>query len=301
MKKPNLPFLLIPALLLVSVLPLFGEERGGEPAWLLYQQGLEEFRKGEYGSAVKIVKKLIETYGEIPEAQLLQAQVYEQEGEYLLAEKFYNRAYEQRKQLYILEEKYTILYRLAEIYKIQKRYRDYENLLLEILKDHDIFANPKFSRLRDMYVRTLTDDGFDRLVSLYRLKADFSLKAHADLGILYCRTGRSYQAILHLLLAELATISTVVDELKQHDPEFNYQNLGDTLALAKKREYLADYLKENDFDRNLYFLAASLFAHGVPSEAKALWKITVEIGSSEWKNRSKNQLAKPRPEPLIAY
>ncbi len=278
-----------------------GQAGGGEPAWVVYQQGLEAFRNGDFGQAIKVVKLLTETYGEIPEAHLLQARVYEQEGEYQLAEKYYNRALELRKQLYVLEDKYTILYRLAEIYRIQKRYRDFEIVLLEILKDQDSFTNPRYARLRDSYVRTLSDEGFDRLVTLYRMKEDFSRKAHSELGILYCRTGRSYQAVLNLVFASLPSVTTVIDELKQHDPDFTFKSLRETLDAASRRQYLADYLREGDFYKDTYYLASALYAHGVKAEARSLWKIIAEYGFGEWKTRSRSQLLSPQSEPLILY
>jgi len=280
---------------------IHGQAGGGEPAWLVYQQGLDAFRKGDFGQAIKVVKRMNEIYGEIPEAHLLQARVYEQEGEYQLAEKYYNRALELRKQLYVLEDKYTILYRLAEIYRIQKRYRDFEIVLLEILKDQDTFSNPRFARLRDSYVKAVSEEGFDQLVTLYRMKADFSQKAHSELGILYCRTGRSYQAVLNLVFASLPTVTTLVEELKQHDPDFAFKSLEETLETASRRQYLADYLRDADFFKDAYYLASSLYAHGIKSEAKTLWKIVAAHGHGEWKTRSRNQLLSPQSESLILY
>jgi len=291
----------IALLAVLAVVRVSGQAGGGEPAWVVYQQGLEAFRKGDFGQALKVVKQLSETYGEIPEAHLLQARVYEQEGEYQLAEKYYNRALELRKQLYVLEDKYTILYRLAEIYRIQKRYRDFEIVLLEILKDQDSFSNPRYARLRDSYVRTISDDGFDRLVTLYRMKADFSQKAHSELGILYCRTGRSYQAVLNLVFAILPTVTTVIDELKQHDPDFSFKGFATTLDMASRRQYLAEYLLDADFYKNTYYLASALYAHGIKAEARSLWKIVSEYGQGEWKTRSRSQLLSPQSEPLILY
>lgn len=291
--------------LLIFILPVFsqagapGKEK--TPAWVVYERGLDAFRNRDYGEALVAVKRLTEEFGEIPEASFLQGRIYAVEGEYALAEKFFKRALEQRRQLYVLEDRYAILYELASIYSIQKKYRDYEGILLEIVKDQDTFSSARFSRLRDSFVKTLTDEGFEALVNLYRLKNDFAQRANHDLGILYCRTGRSYQAVLHLTLACLAVTSTLADELKAHDTDYRFAGMRDLLKKSGERSYLRDFVGDTRFLEGLYYLGSSLYIHGVPSEAAFLWKIVQEFSRGDLKIQSANQLKSPRPEPLIGY
>jgi tetratricopeptide (TPR) repeat protein len=303
MKRPRVFFRLFICLFFFPVfsLPAQSGAPTSAPAWFVYEKGRESFRKGEFGEALKAVKHLTENFGEIPEAHFLQAGIYEQEGEYLLAEKFYKRALELRRQLYVLEDRYSILYHLADIYRNQKRYKDYEGILLEILRDHEIFSAPRYSRLRDSLVRTLSGEGFDGLVLLYRIPHGFAERAHREIGLLYTRTGRTYQAVLHLSLATLSVVSALAEELKIHDPDYGYTTLKDALERSGRRAYLQDFIGDTEFFKSLYFLASSLYSQGSPAQAAAIWRIVNEYAVGELKTLSRNQLVSPKPEPLIVY
>jgi tetratricopeptide (TPR) repeat protein len=301
-----MPRIILPVFILLSfftalLLPAQGAENPPAPAWFVYEKGRESFRNGDFGEALKAVKHLTENFGEIPEAHFLQARIYEQEGEYALSEKFYKRALELRRRLYVLEDRYSILYHLADIHHLQKRYRDYEGTLLEILQDHEIFAAPRFSRLRDSLIKTLANDGFNGMVVLYRVPHGFAQRAHREIGVLYCRTGRTYQAVLHLALATLSVISSLAEELKTHDPDYSFTTLTDALEKSAKRPYLQEFIRDTELYKSLYFLASSLYSHGNASEAAALWKVVNEYAGGEWKILSRNQLISPKPEPLIVY
>jgi tetratricopeptide (TPR) repeat protein len=285
----------------VSCFALTGAQEGPlPPEWFYYQKSLEAFQTDNFGESLKQLKNLVDEYGESPESLHLRARIYEQEGELDLAEKYYLEALE-KGGFGIPDEKYAVLYRLADMYYQRKSYKKYEDVLESILSGQNMYTEQRFARVRDAYISTLLSRGFDSLALLYRVPFDFAQEAHRNLGAFYCRTGRERMALLHLAFANLAAAGTLADELKRHDPDYSFTTLEDALAKSSLRPYLTDFLRRSDFYRSLYFMASALYAQGSPREARTIWALVAEYGSGEWKTQSRNQLLAPRAEPLITY
>lgn len=289
-------------LFVCTTLSLFSQSSPGqEPLWFLLEKGRDALRKGNFSETLTLLKRLHAEHGEIPEAVFLTGQVYEAEGENRIAQKYYQRALELSKQFYVREDKYQVLYRLAHLLVTEKRYREYENTLYEILKDHPESRSERFEKFRSSLVRVVTTDGFEVALQLYRLKHDFATQANRELGIFYCRTRRSDKAILHLALAQIGILSTLIEELKFIDPGYQYKNLKELLTISTERPYLKGYLNESGAWEGFYYLASSLYLHGVGDQAKILFSLTAQFGEGEMKARSQRQLQKPQAEPLIGF
>ena len=243
---------------------------------------------------------MVDAYGESAESLHLRARIYENEGELDLAEKYYLASL-QRAGFRVPDENYAVRYRLAAMYQQRKNYKKYEDILLGILANQNMYTDERYARLREAYVSTLLTQGFDSLAVLYRVSLDFAQEAHSDLGAFYCRTGRDRYALLHLAFANLAVVSTLADELKRHDPGYSYSSLQDTLQKSSARPELADFMQRSGFFRSLYFLGSSLYALGAAEEARKVWTAASHYATGEWKSRSANQLLAPRTEPLISY
>ncbi len=281
---------------------LFPQPKSADQSdWYLLEKGRDAFRKGNFSETLTLLKRFQSEHGETPEAVFLAGQVYEAEGEYRIAQKYYERALEISKQFYILEEKYQVLYRLAHMYQAEKRYKEYESILIEILKDHPESRSERFEKFRTSLFRVVTTDGFNTALQLYRLKNDFASRANRELGIFYCRTRRSDKAILHLTLSQIGILSTLIEEVKFIDPDYQFKDLKELLTLAIARPYLKGYLQESGAWEGFYYLASSLYLQGVLDQAKVLWDLTAQFGEGEMKIRSQRQLKKPQPEPLIGF
>lgn len=289
-------------LFLCAALSLFSQSSPTQtPHWFLLEQGRVALRKGNFAETMTLLKRLQAEQGEIPEAVFLTGQVYEAEGENRIAQKYYERALELSKQFYLREDKYQVLYRMAHLQVMEKRYREYENTLHEILRDHPESRSERFEKFRSSLLRMVTTDGFEVALQLYRLKNDFATQANRELGIFYCRTRRSDKAILHLTLSQIGILSILIEELKFIDPGYQYKNLKELLTLSLARPSLKGYLSESGAWEGFYYLAASLYLHGVADQAKILWDLTAQFAEGEIKARSQRQLKKPQVEPLIGF
>ncbi|MCL1817868.1 MAG: hypothetical protein FWG35_02985, partial [Spirochaetaceae bacterium] len=167
----------------------FSQEAQPPPEWFYYQKSLEAFQSNNSGEAVRQLKNMVDTYGESAESLHLRARIYEDEGELDLAERYYLASL-QRAGFRVPDENYAVRYRLAAMYYQRKNYKKYEDVLLGILSDQEMYTAERYARQREAYVSTLLTQGFDSLAFLYRIPLDFAQEAHGGLGAFYCRTGR---------------------------------------------------------------------------------------------------------------
>jgi tetratricopeptide (TPR) repeat protein len=273
-----------------------------KPVWVLLEKAESEMKAGEFGSAMQIYREVIELEGSIPEAEAGIARIFKEEGDFRLAEMQYKTALSLSKNFYILEDKYTVLYELASIYRIEKKYREFEETLLLVIQDDEEFSADRNQKLNDAMIRVLKEQGIDKLITLYRMKTTFSLSAHVHLGTFYCRSGRYDQSIKHLVYSLLSTLTVIIDEFKISDPDFEFSGLKPLVEDALSHSRLEDYILDHGLYQSIYYLAASLFAEGFQTESKKLWRTLYEIqNSGDWSYRSGNQLENPHIEPLLVY
>ena len=130
-------------LLLSTPFILFPQDidMGKAPPWLLMELGEKAFREKEFGEALVLFREAKKRMGVYPEADLWIGLVFEADAEIELAVKQIERAYADRNQLYIIAEKYTILYKLAELYRMQADNSSFENRLSLIIDDDTDFAD----------------------------------------------------------------------------------------------------------------------------------------------------------------
>ena len=79
------------------------------------------YGKSRFEDSVKKLLAFIETQYPYPEADFMAGKIYRLEGEYAFAHKFYSQAYRDAAVLDVPDEKYDILYALAENSLVQKK------------------------------------------------------------------------------------------------------------------------------------------------------------------------------------
>lgn len=293
----------------VLTVPVFGQAPTGrsaeveEPAWLSYERGMQEFRKGNYGQALFLFRTALETQPVYPEATAAIGRVYRQDQNTALAERFLRDALEQSNQLYVPEEKYRIAYDLAELYSLTGRRKEFLDITTLVLDDHRLSDEGREgTALVDSYMRILQEDGIDRLLTLYRLPMDFAYQAYAESGILYVRTGRYNDAVRNLSVAAIQGISTIVAHIRRWELDFEYVALEGLLARIPADEVLAEFVRESDLYAVTYYLASALYGNRATASAFRIWEALSETeAAGEYRRRSRLQLRSPELEPVIDY
>jgi len=304
--------LAIPAtlLLLLASALLPAQANNFVEAWFLYEQGkakLEDPEGPELGEALLSFQEAIDKRGgTFPEAEMAIGDIYFREGAFALAKRQYEKAYELRKGMEIAEEKYTVLYRLAELHEIQELYADMDGYLQQILQDQPYFADEQYRSFRDAFLSTYDEKGLEHLFKLYRMEdVAFSVPAHAKLGWFYYRTGRP-TAILHGLSALDIMITEAVKELRRVQPGFVFSTLEAFLDATLERDNIRQYLVSEEFFKTLYYLATASHAASRPGLAEPIWRLlagypleAVGPSATTYADLAARQLESPWIDPYI--
>jgi tetratricopeptide (TPR) repeat protein len=242
------------------------------PAWLLMELGEKAYRDKEFGEALSLFREVKKREGIYPEADYWIGLVFEADAEIDLAIKQLEMAYENRNQLFILAEKYTLLYKLAELYKRQGNFLVFEEKLREIIRDDEDFNSVRM----EVLVRLLQEKGFDNLLKLYRFTSDFAMEAHLRLGTFLHESGRNPQGI---------------EFVRAEDPEYAFADTSSFLNLAGEYRELDTYFTTAGLYPGIYVLAQALNDTGHVSTARELWKIVAEhCGDLSLRNRARRDL-----------
>jgi tetratricopeptide (TPR) repeat protein len=239
------------------------------------------------------LKGLIERARFFPEAEYWIAKVYMIEGEYEIAQRQLEKALAAKASLEVPEFAYEIEYLLAKVHKTKKNFAAMEGAYKDILSHDALYAADSEKFLREAMKRTITEDGIDKFLVLYRHGADFALAAYATLGEYYCKSGRYSQAIDHLMCAADIMATKAIGGLELRDPDFRFSDFPDLLSRVGSDPELARYAAETNLQRVFYFLAVSLLGDGKMAQAKGIWSaLAAEQG--EWATLSRAQLKNPR-------
>jgi len=289
--------LTLAALQFCGVATLFGQEPATQdPAWVLFEKGKSEIAaQGELGIALRYFRQALDKRVPFPEVEEAIGDIHRLEGNFLMAEIQYNKAYEQRGSFQVREEQYRVQRKLADIYKTQEKYKQMEDALLTILEDQPYFAQPDYQRYSAALYSTYRDKGIDYFLKLYRVEnIAFAAHAHGELTWFYYRTGRYQQAVRHGLFGVNIFISESVPELRRYNPEFEFTNLKAFLDIALERNNIRDYLSEDGFYSQLYYLAAASHASKLSSQAENIWRyLSATPAALRFRDLSRRQLEAP--------
>lgn len=251
-------------------------------------------------SSQKIIS-LIDQLRLYPEAEFWIGEVYRVEGEIKIALKQYERALSQ--QLAIENNGFTTLirYKIAEMHYLLKDYLNYEKVLINILSSDTLWSADAHSQsfIRTAMFKTLTEDGINRFLVLYRYDLTDVEQAHRKLGFYYYTTGRYDKAVEHLTYAFLIQNTLLIKEIQRREYGYIFSDYTQLLRNLNRYVDLEPFINDVDYYKTNYYLAAALFAVGQRSTAFSLWTILSKYDQAEeWQKRSQTQLKKPFIEPI---
>jgi tetratricopeptide (TPR) repeat protein len=268
--------------------------------WLAFEQGNSAFSSKEFGHALQLYKDAIAGAGIFPEAEIAIGNVYLEEGESALALAQYKKAYTMKSSLYIPDQQYEVLYKIANIYKMQQLYGQMEQTLLTITSDDKHFIETSTFQMKTQIKKNYLERGLDRVLMLYVFDDQFAAKAHSLLGWYYYRSGRQSQSLVELLYSLISRTTEIVTFLHDRDTDYEFSSLSTTLIDAAKNKEATAFLKEVDFFKDVYYLACTTYAGGYPQTALAIWKMIAQsTEAGTYQDLSKRQIKSPWIEPLL--
>jgi tetratricopeptide (TPR) repeat protein len=279
-----------------EILPAVTSE---EPSWLLMERGLREMDEGEFGRALYLFNKVLDQETWNPEAEMAIGDVFLIEGETELAEEQYKKAYEQRQSFIVPEDVYTVLYKLADLYKITARTGDWEAALTKVLAENETRYTEIFLRQKETYLDMYLEQGLNKLLELYRLERIPEAKAHWELAELYYRSGVfDRTALIHRLFGIVAIVSDAIVEYRHVNPLYQFNDLAEFLALSSERENIRSYYLAVNLYEHLYYLGVSTFRFGNEDRARQLWELVADRqAAGQYQRLSERQLISPWTDP----
>jgi hypothetical protein len=274
--------------------------------WIVYEEGVQQLREREYGLAMQSFRRAIQLRGgAFPEAEAGIGRVFAAENTVQLAERQFRRALDQEQFFYVPAEEYAVRYELAALYRNQgtEGRFDYEAALEEIVADNPSFSDPENQNLRAAYLRTLRNEGIDRLLVLYRINENFARRAHHLLGEHFLASRNFDTAAEHLMYATLMVFSTAIEEYRQSNPSYQFETLSGFLSRLNRFDTIRGYLAEADAYRTLYSLATALYgADLAPQTPREIWRILTERPEAgRWGEMASQQLDDPRADRYVDY
>ena len=281
---------------------LMGQERSGEPAWLLAERADAAANAGEYGQAIQLYRRVLaESPGYVAAHEGL-GRAFEATADLSLAVDHYRTAVQLAAERGERAHVAAIQLRIAGILKTQQLFKQYQDTLLAVAADDPAVVEAEFPDIRDRLSSVYADEGLDRLLVLYRLPQTYATPAHSELAVFLVHSGRYDSAMVEALLSVTALATTVVEELILRDPLYEFEGLGHALQESADYDPLAAFIAASSLYRDLYYLAAG--AYGQPSVASAralsVWQLLAgQPSAGIWGRRATAQLRSPTLEPVI--
>ena len=160
-----------------------------------------------------------------PEAHKLIGDIYKLEGEYKFAEEYYLKALQNADVLDIPNEKYDILYQLAEISYFEGDLETYEIRLLNILAEDENYKNETKRHAMVNTIKGNNKRAVEKFFSLYRVDSYISLNAYIQLADLYNNLGEYEKALEFSALAVITSFTKINETLESRNIEYTTDSL----------------------------------------------------------------------------
>lgn len=277
---------------------------------------LEILQEREDFDAIQIIKRNFRKYGAeffddskaellsfirknaaFPEADFLMGKIYCLEGEYSFAYEYFSSAYKNSEVLEIPDEKYDILYELANVSQLLKKDEKYEEFLLLILSQSKEFKDETFYSALKKTSESTRNDCLEKFFSLYRCD-DFSLlKAYFALTDFYMEHERNEKALKTCQLGAITAYTKIVDVLKKRNADFEFAGLSDVLQEAQNYPDIVQWGIENNIWKGFYTLAELNYLNSNLIFSVQLFNILKEAEPEDyWKQKSSVRLAEIIPD-----
>ena len=160
-----------------------------------------------------------------PEAHKVIGDIYKLEGEYQFAEEYYLMALDKADVLDIPDEKYEILYMLADISRLEGDLPKMEVRLLNILAED---TNYRDSALKRSMLGTISGnkkDSMDKFFNLYRANSYNSINAYNQLAEYYRSEGQDSKALEFAALSSITSFTRIIEILYSRNSTYEYTDL----------------------------------------------------------------------------
>ena len=191
--------------------------------------------KDYFEDSVTKLLEYLEDSKDFPEAHKIIGDIYKLEGEYTYAEEYYMMALNRSDVLDIPDEKYEILYMLADISRLECDFSKMETRLLNILAEDNNYRDSALKRSMKGTISENKKDSMEKFFNLYRADSYNCIDAYNQLAEYYHNAGKLDKALDFASLAVITSFSRIIDILYSRNSVYEYENLK---VLCRKRLYM---------------------------------------------------------------
>ncbi len=209
-----------------------------------------------------------------PETDFLTGKIFFAEGEYAQAMHYYKKAWDNREFLEIPDERFRIIYAMADTALLLRHYDEQEKYLLLVLTEDPIYGTTSLESptLQAMINTIEKEKNVEKFFLLYRHNKQIALKAYIDLTKIYMDMGNYQRALTTSSLAAIIIISSLDTEVSKTDYNYSYNNLSQLLNKLHRKNEICKWAEENNFWQGLINFADCLSASDKRKQAKDLYK-----------------------------
>ena len=186
---------------------------------------LKKKGKDYFEDSINNLLVFMENSKAFPEAHKVIGDIYKLEGEYQFAENYYLMALEKADVLDIPDEKYEILYMLADISRLEGDLSKMEVRLLNILAEDVNYRDVALKRSMIGTISADKKDSMEKFFNLYRADSYNSINAYNQLAEYYHSAGESAKALEFAALSTITSFSRIIDILYSRNSTYEYTDL----------------------------------------------------------------------------
>ena len=206
--------------------------------------------KGNFNNSISKVLEYIKNQEEYPEAQKLIGDIYKIEGEYSFAEQYYLKALENAAVLDIPDERYEIIYLLADLSRLCGDYDTMEIRLLNIIGKDQNTSNMVLAKSMRNTVSKNNAAAIEKFFTMYRAQDYFCLKAFYELAQYYLSINELDKAFNYSAVAVITGFTKVYNVVSKRDIDFEYTNISDFLDIIPYHSDIVTWGSDNDVWRS---------------------------------------------------
>lgn len=241
-----------------------------------------------FGDSPEKLVEFIRNQKNFPEADYYLGKIYQIEGEYSIAEKYFYNAYKYSDILQIPDEKYEILYSLAELAELKKDFNKMEEYLLLIVSKEPLFRDENRKKSFQKSISSNKKDCVEKFFKLYRAENFELLKPLKKLSDYYKTQNQTERSLYANALCVVTGFTRIIDLLYKRNPVFEYKNLSSFFDEVENYSDIVDWGIENELWGSFNSFAENAQKNSDVIFARELYKILKEKNPENyWKEDAK--------------
>ena len=208
-----------------------------------------------------------------PEAHKLIGDIYKLEGEYQFAEEYYLMALDKADVLDIPDEKYEILYMLADISRLEDDFPKMEIRLLNILSEDINYKDSALKRAMTGTISNNTNDSMEKFFNLYRADSYNSINAYNQLAEYYYNAKKLDKALDFSCLAAITSFTRIIEIITSRNSTYEYEGLASFFQEASMYDDVIEWGSRNSAWKSFNILAKYAAEKGSNNFSKALLRV----------------------------